>query len=188
VTFRILRLLVLPLLLLGAGVQATAAENSVEITRARIDSTDEGYKLDAAYSFELNRGLEEAVQHGVALYFTTDIEVVRPRWYWRDEVVVDAHRTAGISYNPFTRQYHVTYVGSMQQSFNTLDDALFFIRRPSRWLIAPRGAMKPGETYVVTLRMGMDREYFSKPMQVNAFNNADWRLNSNTKKFTYRAE
>ena len=27
-----------------------------------------------------------------------------------------------------------------------------------------------------------------KPIQVNAFNDSDWRLNSNTKRFTYRAE
>jgi hypothetical protein len=36
--------------------------------------------------------------------------------------------------------------------------------------------------------MFMDREYLQKPLQVNAFNNSDWRLASNKKTFTYRAE
>ena len=36
--------------------------------------------------------------------------------------------------------------------------------------------------------MYMDREYLQKPLQVDAFNNADWRLASNKKTFTYRAE
>ena len=86
-----------------------------------------------------------------------------------------------------TRQYHVSG-GGLQQSFPTLDDALFLIRRPSRWLVAPRGALKVGQTYNVTLRMGMDRDYLPKPIQVNAFNNSDWRLASNKKTFLYTAE
>jgi hypothetical protein len=65
---------------------------------------------------------------------------------------------------------------------------MLLIRRPSRWLIAPKGALKPGETYNVTVRMFMDREYLSKPIQVDALNNSDWRLASHKKTFTYRAE
>jgi hypothetical protein len=34
----------------------------------------------------------------------------------------------------------------------------------------------------------MDREYLQKPLQVDAFNNSDWRLTSHKKTFTYRAE
>ena len=78
--------------------------------------------------------------------------------------------------------------GSIKQTFTTLEDALFLIRRPSRWMIAKRGDLKPGETYNVNLRMFMDREYLQKPLQVNAFNNSDWRLASNKKTFTYRAD
>ena len=36
--------------------------------------------------------------------------------------------------------------------------------------------------------MGMDRDYLPKPIQVNAFNNSEWRLASNKKTFQYRAE
>jgi hypothetical protein len=189
VTFRILRLLALQLLLMFAcAAPAAAAETSVEITHAHIDATDEGYRLSVAYAFDLNHGLEDAIQHGVPLYFTTEIDVVRPRWNRRDEEAISKRITARNFYDVLTRQYHVTYTDSVRQTFNTLDEALFTIRRPSRFLIGPKGALKPGETYTVTLKMGMDREYFSKPIQVNAFNNAEWRLNSNTKRFTYKAE
>ena len=54
--------------------------------------------------------------------------------------------------------------------------------------MAPRGALKVGETYNVTLRMGMDKDYLPKPIQVNAFNNSEWRLSSSKKTFQYRAE
>jgi hypothetical protein len=54
--------------------------------------------------------------------------------------------------------------------------------------VAPRGALKPGETYNVTVRMGIDRNYLPKPIQVNAFNNSEWRLASDKKTFQYKAE
>lgn len=186
-THRFLRLLACQLLLLFACAQAQAADG-VEITQARIESIDEGYRLDARYAFDLNHDLEDAIQHGVDLYFTTEIELTRPRWWWTDDKAVSSRQTLRISYNVLTREYRVSVDGSVQQSFATLEDALFMIRRPSRWLIAPKGALKSGETYTVSLRMFMDRKFLLKPLQVNAFNNAGWRLSSNKKTFTYRAE
>lgn len=185
-TLRFFRLLACQLLLALACAQARA--EGVDIAHARIEATDDGYKLAAAYAFELNPGLEEAIHHGVQLYFTTEVELTRPRWYWRDEKAASARQTIRISYNVLTRQYNVSVLGSVQQSFSTLEDALFLIRRPSRWVIAPKGALKPGETYNVSLRMGMNRDYLSKPIQVKAFSNARWRLTSNNKTFTYKVE
>lgn len=187
---RFFRLLAWQLLLMLACAQAPAhaAGGAVEIKHAHIETADEGYRLAASYAFELNPGLEDAIQHGLPLYFTTEIELTRPRWYWFDENAITARQTSRISYNVLTRQYHVSITGSVQQSFTTLDDALFLIRRPSRWLVASRAALKRGEVYNVTLRMGMDRDYLPKPIQVNALNSSDWRLTSNKRSFPYKAE
>ena len=186
-TIRFLRLLACQLLLLFACAQAQAAD-AVDITRANIEATEDGYRLDARYAFELSHDLEDAISRGVALYFTTEIELTRPRWWWTDEKAVSARQSQRIWYDVLLRQYHVSVVGSIKQTFPTLDDALFNIRRPSRWLIAPRSGLKPGETYNVTLRMFMDRAFLQKPLQVNAFNNAGWQLGSAKKTFTYKAE
>ena len=167
---------------------ATAQAAEIEITRTNIEASDDGYRLNAVYSFELNRGLEQAVQRGMKLYFTTEIELTRPRWWWTDDKAVSARRTVYLDYDPLTRVYHVTVPGSLKQDADTLDEAMFLIRRPTRWMFAPKSALKPGETYNVTLRMYMDPEYLQKPLQVDAFNNADWRLASHKKSFTYRAE
>ncbi len=186
-TLRFLRLLACQLVLLCACAQAQAADG-VEVTRANIEASEEGYKLAVNYVFDLNDDLEDAIEHGVELAFTTQVEVTRPRWYWYDDKAVSQKQTIRVSYNVLTRQYQVLVTGSMKQSFATLEDAMVLIRRPSRWLIAPRGALKAGETYNVTLRMFMDRASLSKPIQVNAANNSQWRLDSKEKKFTYRAE
>jgi hypothetical protein len=166
------------------------AAEGIEITRAGIEASDDGYRLAANFAFDLTPGLEQAVQHGQPLYFTTEIELTRPRWWWTDDKSVSTRRTVRLHYDVLTREYIVLVLanGSIKQTFSTLDDAMFLIRRPSRWLIARKGDLKPGETYNVSLRMFMDREYLQKPLQVDAFNNSELRLASHKKTFTYRAE
>jgi hypothetical protein len=187
VTVRFFRLLACQFLLAFACATAQAADG-IEITRASIEASDDGYRLSAAYSFDLTPGLEQAIQHGVALSFTTEVEMTRPRWWWTDDKAAAARRTVKLNYDPLFRVYHLSAQGSIQQNFDTLDEAMLAIRRPARMLIAQKGALKPGETYNVTVRMFMDRDYLSKPLQVDAFNNSDWRLASHKKTFTYRAE
>ncbi|WP_027865844.1 DUF4390 domain-containing protein [Massilia alkalitolerans] len=186
-TLRFLCLLACQLLLVFACSQARAAE-VIDITKVEIQASEDGYRLNTAFAFDLNHELQDAVQHGIKLHFTTEIEMTRPRWWWRDEKAVFSKRTIGISYDMLTRQYIVSTGGSVPQPFNTLDDALSLIRRPARWLIAPKDALKKGEVYNVSVRMFMDRDFLSKPLQVNAINDSSWRLSSNRKTFTYRAE
>lgn len=164
------------------------ASDGVELNQAHIEAGDDGYRLSATFSFDLNRGLEDVVNRGVTLYFTTDVELTRPRWYWFDEKAITATQTIRLQYNVITRRYNVAINGSLQQSFNTLDDALSLIRRPSRWLIADKSALKQGEVYRVAVRMGLDLGLLSKPFQVNALNNSDWRFSSDWKSFNYKAE
>lgn len=179
----------LPLLAaaLLAAAPARAAE-SIELLQAHLESSDEGYKLSATFSFDLNHGLEDALSRGVPLYFTTEVEITRPRWYWFDEKAIRTSQTVRISYNVLTRRYHAGASGQLQQTFNTLDDALTLLRRPNRWVVADKSALKSGETYHVALRMGLDLEQLPKPFQVNALNNSDWRLSSDWKHFNFKVE
>jgi hypothetical protein len=170
-----------------APLPARAAEG-VDITRASLENSDEGYKLVISFAFELNRGLEDAIMRGIPLYFTTEVELSRPRWYWFDEKAVSTSQTVRISYDVLTRQYRAAISGGLQQSFSTLDDALSLVKRPGRWLIAEKGVLKRGETYDLAVRMGLDMARLPKPFQVNALNNSDWRLSSDWKQFTFKAE
>lgn len=170
-----------------APVAARAAEG-VDIERARLENTDEGYKLALAFSFELTRSLEDAVMRGIPLYFTTEVQLSRPRWYWFDDKAVSTSQTIRISYNVLTHQYHAAISGRLQQSFSTLDDALSLVRTPNRWVIAEKGALKRGETYKVSVRMGLDVARLPKPFQVHALNSSDWRFSSDWTQFSYKAE
>ena len=165
-----------------------ARAQGVDITRAAIEKTEDGYRLVSSFAFELNRGLEDAVMRGIPLYFSTEVEIIRPRWYWFDDKLVGASQTIRVSHDVLTRQFRVAISGGLQQSFNSLDEALSFVKHPGRWLVAENGALKPGEVYKVGVRMGLDVARLPKPFQVNALNNSDWRMSSDWAYFLYRAE
>lgn len=181
-------LAVLVVLVQPAWLMSPACAQGVEVVEAQLEQTDDGVRLEASFSLELHRGLEDALVRGVPLYFTTEVEIGRERWYWFDERAVTASRTVRISYNVLTRQYHAGVVGQLQQSFPTLDDALLLVRRPSRWIVAPPGTLKPGVTYDVTVKMGLDVTQLPKPFQVHALNSSDWRLSSDRLTFSFKAE
>ncbi|MCP1575446.1 MULTISPECIES: DUF4390 domain-containing protein [Herbaspirillum] len=180
----LLVLLAFSTLLTGSAAQAA----EITVNQASIEASDEGYRLSVSYDFDLNRGLEDALSRGVPLYFTTEVQLTRRRWYWFDETSVSSTRTLRLSYNVLTRQYHTAISGQLQQSFTNLDDALTLIRRPPRWIIADNNTLKAGETYHVGLRMRLDVALLPKPFQVNALNNSDWRLSSDWIEFNYKPE
>lgn len=173
-------------LALASGASHAA---DVEIAEARLEYTDEGYRLAAAFNFQLNSSLEGAIARGIPLYFTTEVAIRRPRWYWLDERAASATQTIRISYNVLTRQYRAAINGSnLQQSFDSIEDAMSLVRRPGRWLVAPPDALKPGEIYSVALRMELDVAQLPKPFQVHSINSSDWRLSSDWRYFTFRAD
>lgn len=176
------------LLIAASLLPLSAHAQGIEIKRASIESTDDGYRLSTDISFELTRGLEDVITRGIPLYFTTEAELTQPRWYWFNEKAITTSRTIRISYDVLTRQYHVSLGGLLHQSFGSLDDALSLVKRPARWIIADKGTLNPGSVYRVRVRMGLDVARLPKPIQIHALNSSDWRFSSDWIHFSFRAE
>ena len=75
---------------IGFVAAAPARADTIQVQRASLQADQTGWSLDARFDFELNSSLEDAVNKGIPLYFTTDFELTRPRWYWFDEQPVSA--------------------------------------------------------------------------------------------------
>jgi len=168
--------------------QSAACAGDVEIAYARIESGEEGYRLAANFKFELSRELENVITSGIPLYFVTEVEITRPRWYWFDQKTITSAQSVRISYNVITRQYRASVNGSFAQNYRTLDDALALVRTPSRWLVAEKTSLDYDQTYNVAVHAYLDTDQLPKPLQFNALNNSDWRLASEWKRFTFKAE
>ena len=158
--------------------------DSIAVQRASLESDNSGWSLDARFDFELNSSLEDAVNKGIPLYFTTDFELSRPRWYWFDEQPVSVSQSIRLSFQPLTREYRVSS-GGLQFGFSTLKDALSVIKHVTSWHVIDRSQVRVGETYNASVRMQLDVALMPKPFQIDAVNNRDWNLSSDWKRFTF---
>ena len=164
------------------------ASEGIELIDANIEASDEGYRLASSFSVELSRTLEEALVRGVPLYFTLQVQVSRPRWYWFDEVAIKSTRTFRLSYNLLTERYRVSIDGNLHRNFSRMDDMLALLRRPGRWVIGDSNALARDGVYTVSVQFGLDVAQLPKPIQVSAMSNTEWRLSSGWSNFNYKAE
>ena len=95
------------LLALGLGAGAAYAEG-IKIKSVELERSDNDWLLNATFQIELSPGLEDAVQKGVVLYFQTEFDLTRSRWYWFDEKSILAQKQARLSYQPLTKQYRIS--------------------------------------------------------------------------------
>ncbi|OZA40829.1 MAG: hypothetical protein B7X83_04020, partial [Polynucleobacter sp. 17-46-58] len=73
-------------------VSVTAYAEGIKIKSVEIERADNDWLLNATFQIELAPGLEDAVKKGVVLYFQTEFDVTRSRWYWFDEKPALAQR------------------------------------------------------------------------------------------------
>jgi hypothetical protein len=169
-------------LFIATGAPSASAEGISPVV-AKIESGEDGYRLDAEFDIQFSPRLEEAVNRGVALYFVVEFELAKPRWYWFDEKPVQLSQTYKITYTPLLRQYRLSS-GSAYQNFTRLDDLVRALSRVRGWTIAEKDALrKPGE-YQAAIRMRLDTAQLPKPFQLNAVASRDWNLASDWYRWT----
>lgn len=167
---------------------APARATGVEVTTAKLESSDEGYRVLVAFSFELGSDLKTAINEGIPVSFTAEVEINRPRWYWFDEKTIRSSQTVKIQYDLWRRQYTAAVNGGLKQNFAKLEDAMSLVWRPRRWIVADKKALNLNATYNVGVRLKLDSNQLSKPMLITSFSNSDWRLASEWKRFTFKAD
>ena len=113
-------LVALGVAMLAAAGQAVA-NAAIEVTRAQLDVVAEPGREDGArrgpaehtlllsadIQLPLTDTLKDSIDRGLALYFQTDVQVVRPRWYWLNEEIISTSIEWRLSYHALTRQYRV---------------------------------------------------------------------------------
>lgn len=173
------------LLLLLAVVAFTAfAADESRISQAEIVEGDGGYVLNADIELDLNSRLTDAVTRGLALHFVAELVIERPRWYWMNEVVVDRELNYRISYHAITRSYRLS-IGSLHQSFESLDSALLTMQRIRNWQIADSEMLTPGVSHEASLRFRLDTAQLPKPFQVTAIGSREWNVGTDWIRWTF---
>lgn len=177
---RAVRFAVAALLLLWAlSVRAESVIRSAEIVPG-----DGGYVLNADIAIDLNPRLIDVVTRGVSLYFTTEVLIERPRWYWLNETVARRSLDYRLYYHAITRSFRLS-VGNLHQNFDELDEALRTMQRVRNWLVAENGVLQAGISHEVALRFRLDTTQLPKPFQVTAIGSSDWNLGTEWAQWTF---
>jgi hypothetical protein len=171
------------LLALSLFSPAASAEG-IKIQSAELERVDNDWLLNATFKIDLTPGLEDAVQKGVVLYFQTEFDLTRSRWYWFDEKPALAQRQARLSYQPLTQQYRIASEG-FTFSAKTIFEALQAVGSIGGWRVIDNNQIDPSKSYTAALRMTLDLSKLPKPFQVNALNNRDWNVTSDWLRFPF---
>lgn len=162
----------------------TARGEGIKLKSAEIERVDNEWLLNATFQIELTPGLEDAVQKGVVLYFQTEFELTRSRWYWFDEKPALAQRLIRLSYQPMTQQYRIASEG-FTFSAKTMFEALQAVGSIGGWRVIDNNQIDFSKSYTAALRMTLDLSRLPKPFQVNALNNRDWNVTSEWVRFPF---
>jgi predicted Zn-dependent peptidase len=178
----------LMLALLFALLPLASHAEGMHIKSAELIASETGYSLEANYEISLSHTLEEALLRGLALPFVIDFELTYPRWWtlslW-NRTVAELHQQHRLSYNALTRQYRVSF-GSLNQNFDTLEEALGVIARVRQQLVFTRDEVDADSVYIAALRLRLDTSQLPKPLQINALGSRDWNLSSDWYRWTFR--
>jgi hypothetical protein len=166
---------------LTCGLEAQA--QGVDIRRPIVTIAEDHFILEAQFDIALTPTLEEVLSKGVGLYFLLEFELIRPRWYWLNERVINFQQEYRLSYNALTRQYRLG-VGTLHQNFPTLGEALEVMSRVRRRVDVEPGTLRRDSTYNAALRFRLDTSQLPKPFQLNALIAREWNVGSDWYRWT----
>ncbi|MBP6598017.1 MAG: DUF4390 domain-containing protein [Giesbergeria sp.] len=154
----------------------------------RLERSDDGVYLSTTLELVLPPLVEEALYQGIAIYFVTEAEVARERWYWSDKKIIRATRYARLSYQPLTRRWRLnlsstpfekTGMGlgvALGQNFDDLDEVLDTLQRIARWRIAEPDALHADTRYRVQLGFRLDQSQLPQPLHIGVLGRSGWDM------------
>jgi hypothetical protein len=170
-----------------ASLPEIAFAEGATFQTVKLESTDEGYQLDAQIEIALTSAMQEAVRKGVPLYFVVEFELTRGRWFWLDQVVARATRERRIGFAPLTDQYRIT-VSGVSQNVSSFDEVKRILSRVRSWTVLEKGQLIPGEKYQAAVRFRLDNSQLPKPFQLNVLASREWSLSSDWYRWTVTGE
>jgi len=168
-------------------IKARAA-SVAQVTEMRLERSEEGIFLAAVVRLELSATVEDALLKGIPMFFVAEADVLRDRWYWYDKKVASSARYMRLTFHPLTRRWRLnvapgpfgnTGLGvTLNQNFESLQDALAALARFSRWKIAEAAELEADARYSVDFRFRLDVSQLPRPFQIGAVGQPEWSIST----------
>lgn len=183
-------LVALVCLIVMASGAARAQVAAPEVSSLRFERAGDAVLLSAEVQFELPPAVEDALLKGVAIVFVAEADMMRDRWYWMNKKVAATERHMRLAFQPLTRRWRLnvapgpmsnTGLGvALNQTFDSLRDALAAVQRLSRWKIADVAAIDPERRHWVDFRFRLDVSQLPRPLQIGTLGQSEWNISVST--------
>ena len=178
------RFLLLAWLALASAM--THAQTQADVTLLRAERSVNEVFVSANVNFELPAVVEDALLKGIPMFFLLEAELYQDRWYWYDKRIASAQRQLRLAYQPLTRRWRVNPSAgggaenaqglSLNQSFETLAEALAAVRQVSQWKVADLAETDLTSKIKLQFRFRLDLSQLPRPFQIGAIGQSEWDI------------
>ena len=162
-----------------------AADNSLIIKTAEINSQFEAYFLNADFDLSFNDDLDEAIRKGIPINFVIEFELKKPRKYWFDEEVTKKTKEILLSYHALSKQFILAESENRLIAFDNLTQAKNELKRIKNWRIFDKSQIDDTEKYSAYLLVKLDQTKLPKQLQADITSNQEWQLASKQFQWTF---
>ncbi len=152
--------------------------SSFTINSANSTLNQKVYTFNAQIHYEFSNGVLEALNNGIPIFITMEIEVYRERW-WRNKNIASLKQTYMLLYHALTEKFVLNNLNSGNQSnYSDLDSALEALGTVNNLPLIDLKLLSKGSTHLVKLRTYLDLESLPGPIRPIAYLSPEWRLES----------
>ena len=167
--------------LLGTGVAQDNVEREgyFEVRSASTQPVDGVHTLDARLQLVLSSEALAALESGVTLTIELQLQVIRARRFYLDDVEAELAVRYELQYSPVSQRYIVRNLNSGDQdSFATLYSALNSLGRVQGLPVIDDALLLDDRNYRVRLRAMLNTERYPAALRVLFFWRGQWQLQS----------
>ena len=168
-------LVALAVLLCGLLWLPPAQAQSVELATLRTNKDEGALTLEFVARVTLPRAVEDALQRGVPIYFVAEAQLLRNRWYWRDERVARVSRSWRLIFQPLTNVWRVS-LGGLNQSYPSLAEAMAAVSSSGGWRLTELSQLDNDKGYYLEFNYRLDTSQLPGPMQFGLGGQGDWAV------------
>ena len=167
--------LMLAVALLGLGLIPSARAQGVELASLQTLKSDSMLTLEFAARVTLPKAVDDALKRGVPIYFVAEAQLMRNRWYWRDDRVARVSRSWRVAYQPLTSAWRVS-LGGLNQTYASLAEAMSAVTSASGWRLTELSQLDADSSYYLEFSFRLDTSQLPGPMQFGLGGQGEWAV------------
>ena len=149
------------------------------VEHAALRAMDGRYVADARIRFAFSEDNLEAMRNGVALTVIVDVEVLRERRQWWNEILATREIRYRIETNVLTDRYRIRSLdGHGARNYHSFEEMVDALGRLHSIPVIARDRLPAGARCLARVRARLDIEALPSPLRPLAYFSPQWRLNS----------